>query len=82
MRKELIKVCEQHIHRHSKYTKSNVVWFLLHRDSSLFKEKKSLEGKTKNKTGEQCTSTSLFCRVNKYSEILAKGDTAIAGVAG
>lgn len=33
--KELIEVCEQHISKHSKYTKSNIMRFLLQRFKSL-----------------------------------------------
>lgn len=51
--KELIRVCERHIPKHSKYTKSNRMWFLLLGDSCSFKKMKEQERKTKqNKTGE------------------------------
>lgn len=47
--KELSTVCEHHIPKHNKYTKSNIMCFLLHVDSCSFKEIKEQERKHKTK---------------------------------
>lgn len=83
MKKDLIKIYEQHIPKHSKYTKSNIIQFLLRGDSSTFKEMKQLKGKTKqNKMENNICQLLFFIDLINILKCLAKEEMTVARVIG